>query len=195
MQVMGNSQVIDQEDSTFCAPYDYVQVQRNGSCQGRNTSGSDGDLRPPPGALSAAHPGPGVHHPGSTGADYTGGLWFFTVNGQVYPQIPAPSGSGELWRILNAGASRTYDLVLRDDQTSALVPFQIISLNGAALSPPAGTVAVGVRERIDECSGHGPMPGSRHWIHAAGLRNASGHVSRCARGDLGDSAGPLRRRC
>lgn len=159
MQVMGNGQVIDQEDSTFCAPFDYVQVQRNGSCQGRNTSGSDGDLRPPPGALGVPRPGPGLHHPGSTGADYTGGLWFFTVNGQVYPQIPAPSGSGELWRILNAGASRTYDLVLRDDQTSALIPFQIVSLNGASLTTPAGTTAVGVRAAPTNAGGTVPCQG------------------------------------
>jgi len=145
MQVMGNSQVVDQEDSTFCAPWDLVYVQRNGYCQGRNTSGSDGDLRPPPGSVGALHPGPGVHHVGSTGADYTGGIWYFTVNGEVYPQIPAPSGLGELWRIVNAAASRTYDLVLRDDQTQAPIPFQIVSLDGASLATPAGTIAVGVR--------------------------------------------------
>lgn len=159
MQVMGNNQVIDQEDSAFCAPWDLVYVQRNGSCQGRNTSGGDGDLRPPPGSVGAAHPGPGLHHPGSTGADYTGGLWFFTVNGEVYPQIPAPSGSGELWRILNAGASRTYDLVLRDDQTTALVPFQIVSLNGASLTTPAGTTAVGVRTDKTNAAGTVPCQG------------------------------------
>ncbi|MFY9746442.1 MAG: multicopper oxidase domain-containing protein [Acidobacteriaceae bacterium] len=163
MQVMGNSAVVDQEDSTFCAPYDYVQVERNGSCQGRNTSGTDGDLRPPPGALSALRSGAGAHHFGSTGADYTGGLWYFTINGQVDPRLPAPSGSGELWRILNAGASRTYDLVLRDDQTHALIPFQIIALNGAALSPPAGTVGVGVRSASTNAAGTVPCQG-----HATG---------------------------
>jgi FtsP/CotA-like multicopper oxidase with cupredoxin domain len=156
MQVMGNGQVVDQEDSAFCAPFDYVQVQRNGSCQGRNTSGSDGDLRPPTGSIGVIRSGPALHHPGSTGADYTGGLWFFTVNGQVYPQLPAPSGSGELWRILNAGASRTYDLVLRDDQTSAPVPFQIVSLNGASLTPPTGTTAVGVRAPATNAMGTVP---------------------------------------
>jgi len=140
MQVLGNNQVLDQEDSTFCAPYDLAYVQRDGYCQGRNTSGTDDGGRPLPGAMRK-----GPHHVGSTGADYTGGLWFFTVNGDVYPQFPAPSGSGELWRIVNAGASRTYDLVLRDDQTKTPIPFQIVSLNGASLAPPAGTTAVGER--------------------------------------------------
>jgi FtsP/CotA-like multicopper oxidase with cupredoxin domain len=144
MQVMGNSQVIDQEDSAFCAPYDLAYVQRNGYCQGRNSSAGDGDFRPAPG-----HSFPGLHHLGSTGADYTGGLWFFTIDGDVYPQLPAPSGPGELWRLLNAGASRTYDLVLRDDQTNAPIPFQVVSLDGGALAPPAGTTAVGQGTAID----------------------------------------------
>jgi FtsP/CotA-like multicopper oxidase with cupredoxin domain len=151
MQVMGNSQVVDQEDSAFCAPYDLAYVQRNGYCQGRNSSGGDGDFR-----LPAGHSFPGIHHLGSTGADYTGGLWFFTVNGDVYPQLPAPSGSGELWRLLNAGASRTYDLLLRDDQTNAAIPFQIVSLDGGALDPPAGTTAVGGGTAVDIV----PCPGA-----------------------------------
>jgi FtsP/CotA-like multicopper oxidase with cupredoxin domain len=147
MQVMGNSQVVDQEDAAFCAPIDLAYVQRNGYCQGRNSSGGDGDFR-----LPAGHSFPGMHHLGSTGADYTGGLWFFTVNGEVYPQLPAPSGSGELWRLLNAGASRTYDLLLRDDQTNAAIPFQVVSLNGAALAPPAGTTGVGAGTAVDAVS-------------------------------------------
>lgn len=151
MQVMGNSQVVDQEDSAFCAPYDLAYVQRNGYCQGRNSSGGDGDFR-----LPAGHSFPGIHHLGSTGADYTGGLWFFTINGNVYPQLPAPSGSGELWRLLNAGASRTYDLLLRDDQTNAAIPFQVVSLDGGALAPPAGTTAVGAGNAVDAV----PCPGA-----------------------------------
>ncbi len=153
MQVMGNSQVLDQEDSAFCAPYDLAYVQRNGYCQGRNTSGGDGDFRLP---LASLHKGP---H-GTAGADYTGGLWFFTINGDVYPQFPAPSGSGELWRFVNAGASRTYDLVLRDDQTKAPIPFQVVSLNGAALAPPAGTTAVGLRPATANTVDAIPCPGS-----------------------------------
>ncbi len=151
MQVMGNGQVVDQQDSAFCAPLDLAYVQRNGYCQGRNSSGGDGDFRPP-----AGHSFPGMHHLGSTGADYTGGLWFFTVNGDVYPQLPAASGSGELWRLLNAGASRTYDLLLRDDQTNSAIPFQVVSLDGGALAPPAGTTAVGVGTAVDAV----PCPGA-----------------------------------
>lgn len=144
IQVMGDNRVIDQEDSAFCAPYDLRFVNRDGSCQGRNTTGGDGDVRIP-----AGHAFPGLHHLGSTGADYTGGLWFFTVNGAVYPQLPAPSGVGELWRLLNAGASRTYDLVLRDDQTNTPIPFQVVSLDGGAVAPPAGTIAVGTGTAVD----------------------------------------------
>jgi len=151
MQVMGNGQVVDQEDSAFCAPIDLAYVQRNGYCQGRNSSGGDGDFR-----LPAGHSFPGIHHLGSTGADYTGGLWFFTVNGEVYPHLPAPSGSGELWRLLNAGASRTYDLLLRDDQTNAAIPFQVVSLDGGSLTPPAGSTAVGVGTAVDVV----PCPGA-----------------------------------
>ncbi len=151
MQVMGNGQVVDQEDSAFCAPIDLAYVQRNGFCQGRNSSGGDGDFR-----LPAGHAFPGQHHLGSTGADYTGGLWFFTVNGEVYPQVPAPAGSGELWRLLNAGASRTYDLLLRDDQTKAAIPFQVVSLNGGSLAPPAGITAVGLGAQMD----FAPCPGA-----------------------------------
>ncbi len=151
MQVMGDSRVVDQEDSAFCAAIDLAYVQRNGYCQGRNSSGGDGDFR-----LPAGHAFPGMHHVGSTGADYTGGLWFFTVNGEVFPQLPAPSGSGELWRFLNAGASRTYDLLLRDDQTNAAIPFQVVSLDGSALAPPPGTTAVGEGTAVDAA----PCPGA-----------------------------------
>ncbi len=155
MQVLGNDQVLDQQDSAFCAPYDLAYVQRNGYCQGRNTSAGDGDYRPPPNA-----PHPGLHHLGNTGADYTGGLWYFTVNGDVYPQIPAPKGSGELWRVVNAGASRAYDLVLRDDEIKAPIPFQLVSLDGAAVAPPAGTTAVRATAESANAMGTVPCPGS-----------------------------------
>jgi FtsP/CotA-like multicopper oxidase with cupredoxin domain len=131
MQVQANGQVLDQEDGEFCAPTDLVGVQRNGYCQGHLTSGLPDVIRggPHPQATTSGPP------------DYTGGLWFHTVNGQVFPQLPSPTGSGELWRLLNTGPSRTYDLVLRDDQTGSPIPFQIVALDGVAVAPPTGTTS------------------------------------------------------
>ena len=185
MQVLGNSQVLDQEDSAFCAPYDLAYVQRDGYCQGRNTSRGDGDFR-----LPVAPQRTGLHHPGSTGADYTGGLWFFTVNGDVYPEFPAPAATGELWRIVNAGASRTYDLSCATIRPEPRSPFKIVSLNGASLAPPAGTTAVGSWPQRQDSSGDHPMPGpdDASIFHDTALRHASGDVPRRARRDLGHSA-------
>ncbi len=134
MQVRGTGEVVDQEEADFCAPHDPSGNPPNGSCPGQDTTGTS-DLR------HRARPQDTAT--GST--NYTGGAWFFTVNGQVYPQLPAPGGSGELWRILNSGPSRTYDLELRDDQTGNPIPFQIVALDGAALAPPAGSTPEQVR--------------------------------------------------
>ena len=96
--------------------------------------------------------------------NFEGGVWFFTVNGQVFPQIPAPAAPGELWRFLNARASRSYDLVLQDDQTGKAIPFQVISLDGVALDSS---------RRLDcgrERSGHGeethPVPCPVQSLHS-----------------------------
>jgi len=147
MQVLANGTVQDQEDSEFCAPTDLVGVQRNGYCQGHLTSGLP-DIR-----RHAARPAD-EENPGAI--DYTGGLWFHTVNGQVFPQIPAPAGSGELWRLLNTGPSRSYDLVLQDDQTGAPIPFQIVSLDGVAVAPPPGTATVQIK--TDTAGAIDPVP-------------------------------------
>lgn len=122
MQVRSNGVAVDQENARFCAPFPLRGVMRNGSCQGWDTLGisDDRDARP---------------------GNFEGGAWFFPVNGQVYPRIPAPAAPGELWRFLNAGASRSYDLVLQDDETGKDLPFQVISLDGVALAPPGGAIA------------------------------------------------------
>ena len=146
MQVLANGTVQDQEDGEFCAPTDLAGVSRNGYCQGHLTSGLPDIAR-----------GPARPAEASSGAtDYTGGLWFHTVNGQVFPQIPAPSGSGELWRLLNTGPSRAYDLVLRDDQTGAPIPFQIVSLDGVAVAPPPGTTTSQIK--ADTAAALDPVP-------------------------------------
>lgn len=121
MQVLRTGKPLDQESARFCSPFQLAGVTRDGLCQGWESLGiaDDNDNRP---------------------GNYEGGMWYFTVNGRVFPQIPAPSAPGELWRFLNAGASRSYDLVLQDDETKADIPFQVVSRDGVALSAPAGAI-------------------------------------------------------
>jgi FtsP/CotA-like multicopper oxidase with cupredoxin domain len=122
MQVRKTGIALDQENARFCSPFPLAGVLRNGLCQGFDTLGlpDDNDNRP---------------------GNFEGGAWFFTINGQVDPQIPAPAAPGELWRFLNAGASRSYDLVLQDDQTHQNLAFQVISLDGVALAAPSGSIS------------------------------------------------------
>jgi len=120
MQVLNTGKVLDEENARFCSPFPLGGVSRPGFCQGFDTLGipDDGyDARP---------------------GNYEGGAWYFTVNGRVFPQIPMPAAPGELWRFLNAGASRSYDLVLQDDKTGADIPFQVVSRDGVALAAPSG---------------------------------------------------------
>lgn len=123
MQVLAGGESQDQQDPDFCAGIAASRDARAGYCDGQDNS-SDLDER---------------------GSNYTGGRWYFTVNGQVYPEVPVGSRDGEVWRFLNAGASRSYDLVLEDDRTGAPLQFQVVSLDGVALSPPPGANADQVR--------------------------------------------------
>jgi L-ascorbate oxidase len=122
MQVLASGKVLDQENARFCSPFAVRGVSRDGLCQGWDSLGIPDERDERPG-------------------NFEGGVWFFTINGQVYPQIPMPSAPGELWRFLNAGASRAYDLVLQDDQTGSDLPFQVVSLDGVALAAPVGAIA------------------------------------------------------
>ena len=80
------------------------------------------------------------------------------MNGQVYPEVPVRGGAGEVWRFLNAGASRSYDLMLEDDRTGAPLQFQVVSLDGVALSPPpganAGQVRAATANRVEAVPAH-----------------------------------------
>jgi L-ascorbate oxidase len=124
MQVLASGEVQDQEDAQFCAPTAASGEIRNGSCPGLDQSNNPDD---------------------SEGLNYSGGRWFFSVNGQVYPEIGVDGHSGQLWRFLNAGASRSYDLLLVDDQTQTPLTFQVVSLDGVSLAPPAGSTAAEIR--------------------------------------------------
>ena len=81
----------DQENPDFCLPPSEIPpagALGQGYCPGQDRSGDD------------------------EGGNYTGGRWFFTINGQQFPTIPATAAGGEIWRITNASASITYDLRL-----------------------------------------------------------------------------------
>ena len=122
MQVLANGEAQDQEDADFCAGTSTSGDARAGYCEGQDNS----------------------KDPEEPGLNYTGGRWYFTINGKVFPELPVHDG-GEVWRLLNAGASRSYDLVLEDDRTKAPLQFQVLSLDGVALSPPSGANADQVR--------------------------------------------------
>lgn len=74
-------------------------------------------------------------------AAYAGGNWFFTLNGQQYPDVPISSPDGELWRFTNASGSASYDLQLVDDKTGQPMAMQVISIDGVAVSFAGGAPA------------------------------------------------------
>ncbi len=117
MQVFADSTVLSQEDPDFCAPDpDPGEPPRNGFC-------------------------PGVDNTGDGGGNYTGGKWFFSVNGQVYPTITLAQ-SGEIWRITHASGSRSYELAINDDSSGQPRQFQVLSVDGVAISGGAGLQAL-----------------------------------------------------
>ncbi len=110
MEVSKDSTVVDQEDPGFCdADPDEGEGDRLGYCAGTVYTDDDG-----------------VH-------DYRGGKWFFTLNGQVYPGIDTAPDAGEVWRLVNASGSRTYELALKDDRSGDPLVMQVLSIDGIAI--------------------------------------------------------------
>lgn len=137
MQVLKTGEALDQENAKFCSPFPMGGVLRDGVCQGFDTLGIPDETDDRPG-------------------NFEGGAWFFTVNGQVFPQIPMPEAPGELWRFVNASPSRSYDLVLQDDKTNADIPFQVVLHDGGALAAPSGAVAE--QSGVGGAGGRGAVP-------------------------------------
>ncbi len=104
-QVLATNVLNTQQEPTFCGdpPSDTPPVSTPGFC-----AGVAGDT------------------------DYTGGKWFHTVNGQVYPEI-AVNPAGEVWQILNSAGSRSYQLSVGDDKTGKPVLMQVLSIDGVAI--------------------------------------------------------------
>ena len=69
-----------------------------------------------------------------------GGKWYFTLNGQINPNISAKSSGGEIWRITNASGSVTYDLQLakKTGSTPTNMMMQLVSIDGISVTPASG---------------------------------------------------------
>ena len=111
-QVLADGTLQDQEDPSFCNP-----------------AAAPGD---PPwrGACAGASPS-------ASGADYTGGKWFFTLNGQAYPGITMAPG-GEIWRITTASGSASYTLALNLPSQNRNMVVQVLAVDGVAVALPPG---------------------------------------------------------
>lgn len=147
MQVMPDGSVFSQEDPKFCNPLPEGETApRAGWCPGQ----ADAD-------------GPG-------GPDYTGGKWFFTINGQVFPTIHT-SPQGEVWRIWTASGSRTYQLALQDGATGKPLAFQVLAVDGITLDwdsdPAAMSAATGGKLTPVPCPA--VLAGVSHAVCANGL--------------------------
>ncbi len=73
------------------------------------------------------------------GNNFSGGFWYFTINGQPYPTIHMTSSDGEIWRLTNASGQITYRLDLIDNSTNRPMLMQLISIDGVSISVPQGT--------------------------------------------------------
>ena len=102
-----------------------TQVLKNGIINTQLEPTFCGD--PPTGSPQGFCPGVNVD-----AGDYTGGSWFNTVNGQVFPSINV-GPAGDIWRILNSSGSRSYDLFIGDDKTNAPVLMQVLAIDGVAI--------------------------------------------------------------
>lgn len=133
-------EVINQQDPGFCAqfPADSSEV-RQGSC-------------------------PGVDNTADEGSNFTGGNWFFTVNGRTFPTIKMTDPDGEVWRLTNASGSLSYNLQLTDDEAQKPMVMQLISVDGVSVNLPQDTTMDtmvrlgGARFRVVPCP---PLPSSR----------------------------------
>jgi L-ascorbate oxidase len=104
-QVLANNAIQTQEDPDFCGGPDQPAT---------------------PAAVGFC---PGVK---GTDTDYSGASWFHTVSGQVFPSITV-KGGGDIWRILNSSASRSYELSLGGNDTGTPVLMQVLSIDGVTV--------------------------------------------------------------
>jgi FtsP/CotA-like multicopper oxidase with cupredoxin domain len=68
-----------------------------------------------------------------------GGRWVHTVNGQHYPEIAVPP-AGEIWQVLNASATRSYDLTLEAPDGGPPLPLEVLALDGVGIGGEGATL-------------------------------------------------------
>jgi L-ascorbate oxidase len=131
MQVESDNTLLTQEDPTFCTSQPAAdELPRQGVCAGQPTDGGD----------------------------HTGGHWFNTVNGQVFPQIDVGS-RGNIWRIVNSSGSRSYELSLTDDATGTPIAMQVLGIDGVTIDAQQGMSLatmqklLGSKARPEACPG------------------------------------------
>ncbi len=137
-QVLADGTLKDQEDPDFCLPTSEISpvgALGQGYCPGQDHSGDD------------------------EGGNYTGGRWFFTINGQQFPNIPVTAAGGEIWRITNASASITYDLRLWNPAQNQDMIVQVLSIDGVGISPAAGLSSQAMAQIIGNKVSPLPCPG------------------------------------
>ena len=96
-----------------------------------------------PGSTSRQHQGgcDGTASSPVSGLDHTGGRWFYSINGQLYPTITVGMPTGQVWRITNSAANATYNLNLWLPGEQRQMQMQVLSVDGVtvATSQPGTT--------------------------------------------------------
>jgi L-ascorbate oxidase len=113
-QLTAAGEVLNQEDTSFCAQFPATGEVRQGSCPGQDNTGGGGN-------------------------NYVGGNWYMTVNGQQFPTIPVAAPDGEIWRLATGAGSFSWDLQLVDDATQKQMTVQLIAIDGVAVHLPQDT--------------------------------------------------------
>jgi L-ascorbate oxidase len=112
---VANGEVLNQQDSDFCAQFAADPSElRQGSCPGTNNTAHGGN-------------------------NYTGGRWYFTVNGEPYPAIRMTNPDGEVWRLTNASGNVSYNLHLINDAVGTPMIMQLIAVDGVSVHLPENT--------------------------------------------------------
>jgi L-ascorbate oxidase len=123
-QILANGDLLTQQDTQFCAaPAGADNPAGNGFCAGQRRQDDSGIV------------------------DRTGGNWFFTVNGQVYPSVRVKAETGEIWRITNASGGATYELGLTASDSHEIA-VQILSVDGVSIVTPQDATTESIKRML-----------------------------------------------